>query len=62
MRRALANLTVKHPISRYDLKYFPEFSDGGSSDCEHEFVSFDPDARRGARMLALRKKINRGSR
>ena len=54
----LTKLTVIHPSSRYDLKYFQEFDAGGSSGCEHEFVSFDPDARRGARMLALRKQIN----
>jgi exodeoxyribonuclease V gamma subunit len=54
----LKKLTVKHPSSRYDLKYFQEFDAGSSSSCEHEFVSFDPDARRGARMLALRKQIN----
>ena len=57
----LRKLTVKHPSSRYDLKYFPELGAGASSDCEHEFVSFDPDARRGARMRALRKQINPGS-
>ncbi len=55
--KTLAKLAVKHPISRYDLKYFPEFSAGASSECEPEFASFDPDARRGARMLALRRKI-----
>jgi exodeoxyribonuclease V gamma subunit len=57
----LKKLTVNHPSSRYDLKYFPELGAGASSDCEHEFVSFDPDARRGARMRALRKQINPGS-
>ena len=25
--KTLAKLTVKHPVSRYDLKYFPEFAD-----------------------------------
>jgi exodeoxyribonuclease V gamma subunit len=60
--KTLAKLTVKHPISRYDLKYFPEFSAAGSSACEPEFASFDPDARRGARMLALRKKISESAR
>ena len=30
--KTLAKLTVKHPISRYDLKYFPEFSAGASSE------------------------------
>jgi exodeoxyribonuclease V gamma subunit len=55
--RTLAKLTVTHPISRYDLKYFLEFSEGGSPEFEPDLASFDPDARRGARMLALRKKI-----
>ncbi|MFZ0677109.1 exodeoxyribonuclease V subunit gamma [Candidatus Binatus sp.] len=60
--KTLAKLTVTHPISRYDLKYFPEFGAAGSSACGAEFASFDPDARRGARMLALRKKINESMR
>jgi exodeoxyribonuclease V gamma subunit len=58
---ALAKLTVKHPTSRYDLKYFPEFSTDASPSCENEFTSFDLDARRGARMLALRRKIEAGA-
>ncbi len=56
--KTLAKLTVKHPVSRYDLKYFPEFADRATPDGDHEFASFDPDARRGARMLALRQKID----
>jgi exodeoxyribonuclease V gamma subunit len=55
--KTLAKLTAQHPISLYDMKYFPEFNGSTSSECEPEFASFDPDARRGARMLALRKKI-----
>jgi exodeoxyribonuclease V gamma subunit len=55
--KTLAKLTVKHPVSRYDLKYFPEFT-GVPPDGDRELASFDPDARRGARMLALRKKID----
>jgi exodeoxyribonuclease V gamma subunit len=58
-KKALDKLTVKHPTSRYDLDYFPEFSAGASS--EDEFTSFDSDARRGARMLALRRKIEAGA-
>ena len=57
-KNTLDKLTVKHPTSRYDLKYFPEFSADASSDCEPEFASFDSDARRGARMLALKKQID----
>jgi len=56
--KTLAKLTVKHPVSRYDLKYFPEFADRATPDSDHEFASFDPDARRGARMLALRQKLD----
>jgi len=56
--KTLAKLTVKHPVSRYDLKYFPEFADRATPDGDHEFASFDPDARRGARMLALRQKLD----
>ena len=58
MTTTLTKLTVKHPISRYDSKYFPDLDVGASSGVEHEFVSFDPDARRGARMLALRTRID----
>ena len=56
--KTLATLTVEHPVSRYDLKYFPEFVDGAESELTHEneISSFDPDARRGARMLALKER------
>ena len=56
--KTLAALTVEHPVSRYDLKYFPEFVDGTKSELTHEneISSFDPDARRGARMLALKER------
>jgi exodeoxyribonuclease V gamma subunit len=57
-KETLARLTVEHPVSRYDLKYFPEFAGGSASDGDREFASFDPDARRGARMLALRQKLD----
>jgi len=56
--KTLAKLTVEHPVSRYDLKYFPEFADRTAPESDREFASFDPDARRGARMLALRQKID----
>src|SRR5260370_36365906 len=53
----LAKMTIEHPVSQYDLKYFPEFADSPAPECERELVSFDSDARRGARMLALRKHL-----
>ena len=55
--KTLAMLMVKHPVSRYDSKYFPEFDGGATPDVHREFTSFDHDARRGSRMLALRPKI-----
>ncbi|MGA6973564.1 MAG: exodeoxyribonuclease V subunit gamma [Candidatus Binatus sp.] len=58
-KEALDKLTVTHPVSRYDLRYFPEFADGNKSDSADEFVSFDADARRGARITALREKLDR---
>jgi len=54
---ALAKLTVEHPASRYDSQYFPELYGVAAADCAEEFASFDSDARRGARMLALRQKL-----
>ena len=54
----LAKMTIEHPVSQYDLKYFPEFADSPAPECERELVSFDSDARRGARMLALRKHLH----
>src|SRR5260370_34468029 len=53
----LAKMTIEHPVSQYDLKYFPEFADSPPPECQRELVSFDSDARRGARMLALRKHL-----
>ncbi len=55
---ALKKLTVEHPASRYDLKYFADLNFGAKSDCGDEFASFDFDARRGARMVALRRKLD----
>ena len=54
----LAKMTIEHPVSKYDLKYFSEYANSLPPECERELVSFDSDARRGARMLALRKHLN----
>jgi len=57
---ALEHLTVEHPMSRYDLRYFPELDpDRAGPDAESELFSFDPTARRGARMAALRLDLAR---
>jgi exodeoxyribonuclease V gamma subunit len=55
--QTLARFTVNHPVSRYDLKYFPEFADAVAPPSAPEFTNFDSDARCGARMFAVRRKI-----
>jgi len=57
-QKTLAKLTVAHPVSRYDLRYFPELGNEAASHSAVELTSFDVDAHRGARMLALRHKID----
>ncbi len=59
---ALAKMTIEHPVSQYDLEYFPEFADSPPPESNRDLVSFDSDARRGARMLALRKNLNEHAR
>ena len=54
----LEKMTIKHPVTEYDLKYFPEFGEPPAPERDRELTSFDPDARGGARMLALRKNLN----
>ncbi len=50
---ALASLTVEHPTSRYDLRYFPDL-DPGHGAANPELFSFDRSARHGAQMAAMR--------
>ncbi len=56
--KALASLTVEHPMSRYDLRYFPDL-DPDRAEPGAEVFSFDPQARRGARMAAMRLDLAR---
>ncbi|HEV3112567.1 MAG TPA: exodeoxyribonuclease V subunit gamma, partial [Candidatus Binataceae bacterium] len=51
----LNKLTTIHPASSYDLKYFPDL---GGKDADSGLVNFDPNARRAARMAALRADLN----
>jgi exodeoxyribonuclease V gamma subunit len=53
----LERMTIVHPVSRYDLRYFPDLSDAGEAPPDAELASFDPDARRGARIAALRADL-----
>jgi len=52
--RLAADLTTSHPVSPYDLDYFPGLRAAAAT---KDLVSFDSDARRGARMIALRKTL-----
>ena len=56
----LGAITTSHPVSRYEAAYFPDlaqFAESDSGAAPKNLVSFDPDARRGARMLALRAHL-----
>ncbi len=61
--KTLRAMTIEHPVSRYDLNYFPdllkEFPELAPDDRERhaELVTFDPEARRGARMSAVRGSL-----
>ena len=53
----LEDLTIPHPLSRYDFTYFPELDQ--TNQIAIPLVSFDREARRGARMAALRLDLVR---
>ena len=54
--RTLAELTIEHPLSRYDSKYFPAIRPDVSTDT-HRLRSYDYEALRGATMMALRTDL-----
>ncbi|MGH7925840.1 MAG: exodeoxyribonuclease V subunit gamma [Candidatus Binatus sp.] len=56
--KTLAKLTVNHPVSGCDLRYFPEINPHpADSNQDPALITFDPEARSGARMIALREKL-----
>ncbi len=59
-RETVDSLTVTHPVSRYDLRYFDDLEPPEPKPDPHqELASFDRAARRGARMAALRANLRR---
>jgi exodeoxyribonuclease V gamma subunit len=54
----LKDLTIEHPLSRYDRRYFPELAPGDLSTASH-LNSYDRDARSGAIAAALRDDLSR---
>jgi exodeoxyribonuclease V gamma subunit len=54
----LKQLTIVHPLSRYDSIYFPELGPANQI-ATRPLVSFDREARRAARMAALRQDLKR---
>ncbi len=55
--KTLKELTIHHRVSRYDPKYFPALAGQPETPLSRESESFDPDARRGARVAALRSDL-----
>ena len=53
---AASELTTSHPVSPYDPAYFRGLRDTAASK-DKDLVSFDSDARRGARMTILREHL-----
>jgi exodeoxyribonuclease V gamma subunit len=63
-RESVARLTVTHPGSRYDLRYFSDLARAAGLEArvaDDELISFDSAARRGARMAALRSSLECGA-
>ncbi|HYA36104.1 MAG TPA: exodeoxyribonuclease V subunit gamma, partial [Candidatus Binataceae bacterium] len=56
--QALRDMTIEHPASRYDLRYFLELPSANGDD-KVALQSFDTQARRAARMKALRSDLAR---
>ncbi len=54
---ALDSLTIKHPLSRYDRRYFPNTDPDSSENPRDQLVTYDDEARRGAAMAALRRDL-----
>ena len=52
----LKRLTIEHPVSRYDLRYFPDLPQRLSHEGA-QLKSVDPEARHGARVAALRADL-----
>jgi exodeoxyribonuclease V gamma subunit len=52
----LDRLTLEHPLSRYDRRYFLDIRPDDST-IGHAFNSYDSEARRGATMAALRADL-----
>ncbi|MBV8136811.1 MAG: exodeoxyribonuclease V subunit gamma [Deltaproteobacteria bacterium] len=60
----LGELTTSHPVSSYDPDYFPDLASvpRPDSSAAGDLVSFDPAARRGARMRRVREQLALGAR
>jgi exodeoxyribonuclease V gamma subunit len=50
-------MTITHRVSRYSLDYFSDLPATDDADKVAGLESFDADARRGARMIALRRNL-----
>jgi exodeoxyribonuclease V gamma subunit len=50
-------MTTSHPVSRYEAKYFEDIWKITRTDMREDLAGFDPEAHRGARMLAMRAHL-----
>jgi exodeoxyribonuclease V gamma subunit len=55
--KELERLTIRHPVSSYDRRYFADLV-ARCNEGETELVSFDPNARRSARIVKLREDLD----
>ncbi len=55
---SIAQLTIEHPLSRYDSDYFPDVR-GQDLPSHRNLTSYDAEAHRGATMAALRNDLAR---
>ncbi len=56
--KTLTTLTIEHPLSRYDPRYFPD-TDESQTQRAGALISFDRQARHAAQMAALRRDLAR---
>ena len=55
--KTLLGMTITHRVSPYSLNYFPDLPGANDAEKNAGLESFDADARRGARMIALRRSL-----
>ena len=55
--KTIRAMTIEHRASRYDLSYFPDLPGSTVEERERGLVSYNTQARQGARMAALKRSL-----